>query len=49
MTGFGNDLNTHLDDDKKWSVNLDEVEQLCHIIELKDKQLYNDLIHLKDV
>ncbi len=49
MTGFGNDLNTHLDDDEKWSVNLDEVEQLCHIIELKDKQLYNDLIHLKDV
>jgi hypothetical protein len=37
MTGLGTDLNTHIDDDEKWSVNLDEVEQLCHIIELKDK------------
>jgi hypothetical protein len=37
LTGWGTDLNTHIDDDEKWSVNLDEVEQLCHIIELKDK------------
>lgn len=49
MAGFRDGLNTHLDDDDKWSVNLDEIEQLCQIIDLKDRQLLADLIHLKDV
>lgn len=49
MTGFRDDINTHLDDKEKGSVNLDEVEQLCQIIDLKDRQLLADLIHLKDV
>lgn len=29
MAGFRDNINTHLDEDEKWSVNLDEVEQLC--------------------
>ena len=49
MVNIRDQINTHLDENDKEPINMDEVQQLCHIIELKDKQLLLDLIQFKDV
>lgn len=43
-----NSLNTHLNEDAEFTVDLSEVDELCQIIEEKDKNLLLDLMKVKD-
>jgi len=41
-------VNQHLDENLANEVNFDEVEELCKMIDEKDKTLYTDLMKLQD-
>ena len=41
-------LNSHLNEDVEFTVDLSEVDELCQIIEEKDKKLMLDLMKVKD-
>ena len=46
---FRDQVNTHIDENEKGEeVNMDEVENLCQMIDQKDKHLLLDLMKLKD-
>jgi chromosome segregation ATPase len=46
---FRDKVNTHIDENEKGEeVNMDEVENLCQMIDQKDKHLLLDLMKLKD-
>lgn len=48
MANIREEINTHLDEDAEFTVDLDEVEELCKMIELKDRRLLLDLMRVKD-
>ena len=48
MTNIRDSLNSHLNEDAEFSVDLNEVDELCKIIEEKDKKLMLDLMRVKD-
>jgi hypothetical protein len=48
LTNIRDSLNSHLNEDAEFSVDLSEVDELCKIIEEKDKRLMLDLLRVKD-
>lgn len=42
-------MNSHLDEHQTYDVNFAEVENLCEMIDEKDKALMQDLLKLKDL
>lgn len=50
MISIRDNVSADLEDaEKQGSINMEEVEQICQIVEDKDRQLLLDLMHLKDV
>ena len=48
LAGIFDRVNEHLDENLANEVNFDEVEELCKMIDEKDKTLYTDLMKLQD-
>lgn len=48
VSNIREEINTHLDEDAEFTVDLDEVEELCKMIEAKDRRLLLDLMGVKD-
>ena len=46
LAGIFDQVNEHLDENLANEVNFDEVEELCKMIDEKDKTLYMDLMKL---
>lgn len=48
LAGIFDRVSEHLDENLANEVNFDEVEELCKMIDEKDKTLYTDLMKLQD-
>ena len=48
LAGIFDQVNEHLDENLANEVNFDEVEELCKMIDEKDRTLYTDLMKLQD-
>lgn len=44
MHSIRNDVSTNLEDTERGGINMEEVEQMCQLVEQKDRQLLLDLI-----
>jgi len=48
VSNIREEINTHLDEDAEFTVDLDEVQELCTMIEDRDRRLLLDLMRVKD-
>jgi hypothetical protein len=48
VSNIRDEINTHLDEDAEFTVDLDEVQELCTMIEDRDRRLLLDLMRVKD-
>jgi len=49
LNGIRDRVNSHLDEHQSYEVNFQEVEELCQMIDDKDKTLLNDLSKIRDL
>lgn len=49
LNGIRDRVNSHLDEQESYEVNFQEVEDLCQMIDDKDRTLLNDLSKIRDL